>query len=46
MPDTEMENCQDDSNGLKKNQTADKLLNILPKEKQILCKIKSLAMSC
>lgn len=44
--DTEMEYCQGDSKGLKKNQTADKLLKILPKESQTLCEIQSLAMSC
>lgn len=43
MTDTEIENCQGDSRGLKKNQTADKLLNSLPKERQILCEIRSLA---
>lgn len=46
MMDTEMENCQGNSKGLKKNQIADKLLNILPKESQTSCEIQSLAMSC
>lgn len=46
MTDAEEENCQSDSKGLEENHTADKLLDFLPNESQIWCKINNLTVSC